>query len=135
MNKERGFSLLEILVAFVILALSLGILLNIFSSGINNAAVAEEYTAAVQIAEALMAQTGVETPLQAGQTSGQEDKKYRWLVVVTPFNPTVAKLNTEAITVTLFKVKVSVNWGDANDNDRQIELTTLKLVNKAHEQQ
>jgi len=135
MNKERGFSLLEILVAFVILALSLGILLNIFSSGINNAAVAEEYTAAVQIAEALMAQTGVETPLQAGQTSGQEDKKYRWLVVVTPFNSAIAKLNTEVITVTLFKVKVSVNWGDANDNDRQIELTTLKLVNKAHEQQ
>lgn len=133
MNKERGFSLLEILVAFVILALSLGILLNIFSSGINNAAVAEEYTAAVQIAEALMAQTGVETPLQAGQTSGQEDKKYRWLVIVTPFNPAIAKLNTEAITVTLFKVNVSVNWGD--DNDRQIELTTLKLVNKAHEQQ
>ena len=135
MNKERGFSLLEILIAFSILALSLGILLNIFSSGVKNAAVAEEYTAAVQIAEALMAQTGAETELQAGQTSGQEDEKYHWLVTVTPFSPTIAKLNLQAITATLFKVKVSVNWGDANDSDRQIELTTLKLVNKANEQQ
>jgi general secretion pathway protein I len=135
MNKEHGFSLLEILIAFSILALALGILLNIFSSGVNNAAVAEEYTTAVQIAETLMAQTGVETELQAGQTLGQKDEKYRWLVTVTSFSPSIAKLNLQAITATLFKVKVSVNWGDANDNDRQIELTTLKLVNKAREQQ
>ena len=135
MNKERGFSLLEILIAFSILALALGILLNIFSSGANNAAVAEEYTAAVQIAETLLAQTGVETELQAGQTSGQEDEKYRWLVTVTPFSPAIEKLNSQAIPVTLFKVSVSVNWGDAKDNDRQIALTTLKLVNKPDEQQ
>jgi len=135
MNKERGFSLLEILIAFSILALALGILLNIFSSGANNAAVAEEYTAAVQIAETLLAQTGVETELQAGQTSGQEDEKYRWLVTVTPFSPAIEKLNLQAIPVTLFKVSVSVNWGDAKDNDRQIALTTLKLVNKPDEQQ
>ncbi|MGR8998832.1 MAG: type IV pilus modification PilV family protein [Gammaproteobacteria bacterium] len=133
MHKESGFSLLEILIAFSILALALGILLNIFSSGVNNAAVAEEYTAALQIAEALMAQTGVETALQAGQTSGLEDDKYRWQVTVSPFNPGIATLDAPAITVTLFKVKVSVNWGDTND--RQIELTTLKLANKVHEQQ
>ncbi|MGZ8224716.1 MAG: type IV pilus modification PilV family protein, partial [Methylobacter sp.] len=51
MNKQAGFSLLEILIAFTILAFSLSILLNIFSTGANTAVVAEEYTAAVQIAE------------------------------------------------------------------------------------
>ncbi len=134
MTKERGFSLLEILIAFSILALALGILLNIFSSGANNAAVAEEYTAAIQIAESLMAQTGVETALQAGQSSGQDGEKYRWLVTVTPFIPGSAKFDTQATTAALFKVKVSVNWGEAQDNDRQIEITTLKLVSKADEQ-
>jgi len=135
MHKERGFSLLEILVAFSILALALGILLNIFSSGANNAAVAEEYTAAVQIAEALMAQTGVETALQAGQTAGLEDDKYRWQVIVTPFSPAIAKLNTQALAATLFKVNVRVDWGDASDNDRHIALTTLKLLSNADAQQ
>ena len=122
--------MLEILIAFSILALSLGILLKIFSAGVNTAVVAEDYTAAVQIAESLMAKTGVETPLLEGQDSGVENEKYNWQVDVSPyvFNPD----NVDATTATavLYKVKVIVSWGDGNANDRQVELTTLKLINK-----
>jgi general secretion pathway protein I len=130
-NKQHGFSLLEILIAFSILALSLGILLKIFSAGVNTAIVAEDYTAAVQIAQSLMAKTGVETPLQAGQASGLENEKYHWQVVVSPFVFNPENIDTTTITAVLFKVKVIVSWGDDNANDRQIELTTLKLINKA----
>ena len=129
-NKQQGFSLLEILIAFSILALSLGILLKIFSAGVNTAVVAEDYTAAVQIAESLMAKTGVETPLQANQASGMENEKYHWLVEVSPFEFNPENVDPTALTAVLFKVKVTVTWGDDNVNDRQIELTTLKLINK-----
>ena len=129
-NKQQGFSLLEILIAFSILALSLGILLKIFSAGVNTAVVAEDYTAAVQIAESLMAKTGVETPLQANQASGVENEKYHWLVEVSPFEFNPENVDPTALTAVLFKVKVTVSWGDDNVNDRQIELTTLKLINK-----
>ena len=129
-NKQQGFSLLEILIAFSILALSLGILLKIFSAGVNTAVVAEDYTAAVQIAESLMAKTGVETPLQANQASGMENEKYHWLVEVSPFEFNPENVDPTALTAVLFKVKVTVSWGDDNVNDRQIELTTLKLINK-----
>ena len=129
-NKQQGFSLLEILIAFSILALSLGILLKIFSAGVNTAVVAEDYTAAVQIAESLMAKTGVETPLQEGQDSGLENEKYHWLVEVSPFEFNPENVDPTAMTAMLYKVKVVVNWGDDNANDRQVELTTLKLINK-----
>jgi len=118
-------------------------LLKIFSAGVNAALVAEDYTAAVQIAESLMAKTGVETPLQAGgQSSGLENEKYHWLVEVDPFVFNPEKVDTTAITAEpenvgataitaeLFKVKVIVSWGDDNTNDRQVELTTVKLINK-----
>ena len=101
-NKQQGFSLLEILIAFSILALSLGILLKIFSAGVNTAVVAEDYTAAVQIAESLMAKTGVETPLQAGQASGLENEKYHWLVEVSPFEFNPENVDTTAITAVAF---------------------------------
>ena len=129
-NKQRGFSLLEILIAFSILALSLGIFLKIFSAGVNTAAVAENYTAAVQIAESLMAKTGVETPLQAGQAAGLENEKYYWRVEVSTFTFNPEHVDVTTLTAALFKVKVTVNWGDGNANDRQVELTTVKLSNK-----
>lgn len=130
-NKQKGFSLLEILIAFSILALSLGILLKIFSAGVNSAVVAEDYTAAIQIAQSLIAKTGIETPLQAGQESGLENEKYQWLLDVSPFEFNPEKVDSTAITTALFKVKVIVNWGgDENTNDRQIELTTLRLIKK-----
>lgn len=131
-NRQRGFSLLEILIAFSILALSLGILLKIFSAGVNTAGVAEEYTAAVQIAESLMAQTGVESPLQPNEVTGLENEKYHWRVSVSPFQFIAENLNVTTIPAVLFKVKVTVNWGDDNvvADGRQVELISLKLANK-----
>ncbi|MFI3199198.1 MAG: type II secretion system protein [Methylococcaceae bacterium] len=130
LNKQKGFSLLEILIAFSILALSLGILLKIFSAGVDTAVVAEDYTAAVQIAESLMAKTGVETALQEGQDSGVENEKYNWQVDVSPFVFNPDNVDATTTTAVLFKVRVIVSWGNGNANDRQIELTTLKLINK-----
>jgi general secretion pathway protein I len=131
-NKQRGFSLLEILIAFSILALSLGILLKIFSAGVNTAGVAEEYNAAVQIAESLMSRVGVEVPLQANEATGLENEKYHWRVSVSPFQFAAENLDAAALPVVLFKVKVTVNWGDnAPADGRQVELITLKLANKA----
>ncbi|WP_394752044.1 prepilin-type N-terminal cleavage/methylation domain-containing protein [Crenothrix sp.] len=127
-HKHQGFSLLEILIAFTILAFSLTILLRIFSTGVNSAVMSEEYTAAVQIAESLMAKTGVESKPKNGQTSGVENDKYRWEVSVSPFNFVVGKFQMKS-TAELFKVDAIVSWGD-DDNDRQVRLTTLKLVNK-----
>lgn len=131
-NKQQGFSLLEILIAFSILALSLGILLKIFSAGVNNAIVAEDYTAAVQIADGLMAKTGVETPLQPGQETGVVNEKYHWRVAVSPFEFNPENNDVTAIRAILFKVKIIVSWDDDNihANERRVELSTLKLINK-----
>ncbi len=129
-NKQQGFSLLEILIAFSILALSLGILLKIFSTGINTATVAENYTEAVQISKNLMAKTGIETPLQVGQSSGIENNFYQWWIETSPFMFNPDNVDPKTLTAELFKVKVTVSWSDGGASDRQVELITLKLINK-----
>ncbi len=129
-TKQRGFSLLEILIAFSILALSLSILLKIFSGGVNTAMIAEDYTAAVQIAEGLLAKTGVETPLQSGNTTGSEGEKYQWQITISPFDFNPEAMDTKTITAVFFKINVTVSWMEGDDNERQVALTTLKLVNK-----
>lgn len=128
-NNQQGFSLLEILVAFSILAVSLSIVLHIFASGLNSANTTEQYTQAVQIAQSLMAKTGVETPLQTSQSSGSINDKYRWQIIIQPFVTHVEAINT-LTTVNFFKVKVIVTWGEDATQQRQLKLVTLKLVNK-----
>jgi len=125
-TNQQGFSLLEILIAFSILAVSLSILLNIFALGVTTASVAEDYTTAVEIAESLMAKTGIETPLQAGQIEGVQHNKYHWQVLVQPFELASEPVDNTTLSAALFKVSVTVSWGDG----RKIKLVTLKLVNK-----
>ena len=126
-NRNKGFSLLEILVAFSILAVSLGIVLKIFSSGLNTASVAEEYTMATQIAETLMAKTGVEEPLEELELSGIEAEKYDWRVSVTA----MPDMDTEEqSTVELMSVQVVVKWDEDDINGRTVELNTVKTRQK-----
>jgi general secretion pathway protein I len=131
-NKQQGFSLLEILIAFSILALSLGILLKIFSGGVNTAMVAEDYTIATQIAESLLAKTGSEIPLKDHQSTGEENEKYHWELIITPFTASNESVDPKNAAAQLYKVSVTVMWGDGegNGDDRQIQLTTLKLTAK-----
>lgn len=133
MQRHKGFSLLEILVAFSIMAIALTVLLRIFGTGVNNAVISEEYTIAVQIAESLMARTGVETALEAGESEGTEGDKYDWQVVVSPFTPAPTRhslkdddSDQQAPKPELMSVRVRVSWGE-DDQARTVELNTLKL--------
>jgi general secretion pathway protein I len=131
-KSQRGFSLLEILVAFSIMAISMGMLLSIFSSGLRNASVSEEYTSAVQIAEAILARPGIETPLQQAQSNGVVNDKYRWELTVAPFILTTETIDTRTIPAQLFMVTALVSWGDEGRSERQLELSKLKLTGIAN---
>ncbi len=141
MKQHSGFSLLEILVAFSILAVALTLVLRIFGSGVNAAVVSEEYSLAVQIAESLMARTGVETPLQSGEISGSEADKFDWSVSISPvITPqsrsgklqTATDEETQQAQLQLFAVKVRVVWGD-DDKQRSLVLSSLKLMQEQEE--
>ncbi len=112
------------------MALSLGILLRIFSGGVNTATVAEEYTTAVQIAETLMAKTGTEIPLRTQHKSGVEDEKYHWLVDISPYKLSATTMDAKTLGIELYKINVIVDWGDegGDGDNRKIQLATLKAL-------
>ncbi len=125
-KPECGFSLLEILIAFSIAALSLGILLNIFSSGLRRTLVAEEYQQAVVIAQAKLAAADVE--LEAGTEQGTEyEDKYSWQRKIELF--LIDGVESDKLSVELYRITVYVEWTEGH-NSRQFELTTLKLAKK-----
>ena len=51
-NRQSGFSLLEVLVAFAILSMSLGVLYQAFSNSLRNVGASGDYSRAMIIGEA-----------------------------------------------------------------------------------
>lgn len=129
MNRHSGFSLLEVLVAFSILAISLSIILKVFGSGVNSAVQAEDYAIAVEIAESLLARTGVETALQPGTLQVGQSERFQWRVAIEPGPrqqvPADGSDAGEMPLWQLMKVRVEVSWGD---DQRSLVLHTLKLM-------
>ena len=76
-----GFTLLEVLVAFTILALMLTVLLRIFSEGFRGMSAAEVHAAAALHAQAALTSVGAEIPLAAGDWAGERDG-FLWRVSI-----------------------------------------------------
>jgi general secretion pathway protein I len=124
----RGFSLLEVLVAFIILSLALGVLMRIFSGGLGNIGAAEHYSRAVAIAESQLAAAGVESPLTEGENAGEVENGYRWRTSVKRVEPGGGALDNAALPVGLFQVEVTVNWDDTATTPRGLRLVTLRTA-------
>ena len=86
-RHQRGFSLIEILVAFMILAMSLTVIYRIFSGGLRNVALSEDYARAVLVAESQLAAIGISEPLVRGVSSGEWGERFRWQRVVEQYQP------------------------------------------------
>jgi general secretion pathway protein I len=131
--NQRGFSLLEVLVAFTILALSLGVLMQIFSGSLRNADLTGDQAQATALAQTILAATGVEAPLAEGDNSGIHADKFRWSVHIAPFvEPPRPEDSAVAIrtlnALELWEVSVQVTWGSGTAlSDRAVSLTTLRV--------
>ena len=81
-QRSSGFTLLEVLLAFVVFALSFTIVLEILSGSMRNTMRAREYTEIALIAQSVMDQLGLEIPLEQGTNAAGESGAYSWEVFV-----------------------------------------------------
>ena len=87
-GRARRFSLLEVLVAFVILALVGTALFRLFSGALGNASAADDYSRAVLVAESVLAEAASAQPLrEATQQGTADDGRIEWTTHVAPYTP------------------------------------------------
>lgn len=116
MGRECGFTLLEVLVAFAIAALSLGALAQGMAGGLWSAQAAGHYQEAVARALSRLAVLGRGVPLVPGEQEGDDGGGFRWRVRVSQLAATAAPRNSVgpspagARDVALYAVSVGVSW-------------------------
>jgi len=114
-HSEAGFTLLEVMAAFVIAALATIVLYQAGFNGATETLTAARYQEVLVRAQSRLATIGVLTPLQAEQLSGDDGGGFHWQLHIAPVQSNGA--------LTLYAVQVTESFGT-----RQVTLTTEKLA-------
>lgn len=126
--RQRGYTLLEVIVAFALLAMALTLLLGTLSGAAKQVRWSSDAGRAALYAQSLMDQVGVGQPLKPGQRSGDfENGRYRWTLGVAqwrdPLPASSQPIDPNA--PRLFEVQLAVEWGDGGAG-RRLFLRSLR---------
>ncbi|WP_432695488.1 type IV pilus modification PilV family protein [Marinobacterium sp. YM272] len=123
-NRQTGFTLLEVLVAFVILASMLGVVLNLNSLALDSTSRAAERQQALLLAQSQLDRVLARRELRQGRETGRfEDERYEWELRVKRFDFPDWDPSVESVSEP-YEIELSVYW----DREKSLTLNTLRLV-------
>ena len=131
--RERGFTLLEVAIAFVIAALALGVMFDAVLGGLHATQNAGQYQEAMSLARSHIAAAAA-GPLTRRDAEGDDGRGFHWAVHVAPAGSATLPRNPDddpgtvpAVQVTLYAISVVESW-HAGHAARQVRLETARLA-------
>lgn len=129
-RSQSGYTLIEVLVAFAVLALALTLLLGTLSGATRQVRWSADAGRAALHAQSLIAQAGVGEALVPGRRQGELDAgRYRWTLEVAPWiDPQlpVAPVSDPFAAQTM-ALRLTVEWGEGGPRQR-LQVESLRLV-------
>lgn len=122
---ERGFTLIEILVAIALLGIAITVVIQLFSADLRAIAASEDYVAASVRAEIKMREILDDDNLSENTLVETTDDGYRFDIAVTDS----LKDRTENLQVRLFQIDLTIHWTKGKKN-KALTLNALKVMKK-----
>lgn len=143
-KAERGFTLIEMIAAFVIFAIAVGALMQILTQSLHNARQSRDETRAALWAQTLLDNVGMGEPVEAGGSSGEFDREFRWEMQIEQIDPQMimvsagdhaqdagqalaAAAGQELPQIDLFHVDLRVTWGKGG-REHSARFSTLRTA-------
>jgi len=128
--SNNGFTLIEILVAMSILAISLVVILQLFSGGLKSSRLSEEYTRAIFHAKEKMEEILIPKELSEGELEGEFEDSFRWKSETVRIED--PEEDDKKLPFNMFEIKIGVMW-DEGEKERRFEISTMKIVEKSED--
>jgi general secretion pathway protein I len=132
-TAERGFTLVEVMVAFIIAALALGVVYQAGATALRATQEASRYDQALSRARSRLVIAGHGSPLTAGDWHGDDGDGFAWRLRAVPIAatsvhpPGIATLRqVPDIGITLYGISVWISWRDAG-RARSLRLDTEQI--------
>lgn len=123
MSTQRGLTLLELLVAVAIMAMSLALLYRVMGGSARGVARVDATQRAVVLAQSLLDLR--DTVPEGGWQQSGESAGYQWRVESAPYDTGVSGPDIPP----LYEVAISVTWMEG-DQPHHIDLSTLRPLRK-----
>lgn len=126
---QQGFTLIEIIAAFTILAMTFMVVLEILSNSSANTIKSAERTEIALEAESLMAEIGTTLPIEEGLVSGEFDNGHRWDVSMTPYDISYeGDTVMDFVPIELYHISLKIRWDFGAYQERVAEFNSLRAV-------
>ncbi len=134
-TRACGFSLLEVLVAFVILSLVATAVFRLFSGALGNASAADDYSRAVLVTESVLAEAAAAQPLREATQSGTaDDGRIAWTTRVAPYTPPDVSPDlegaAETMPIQLYRITAESTFAAPSGGQRSFALATTRIVQR-----
>jgi len=131
-GRQRGFTLLEVLIAFVIAALALGVMFDAVLGGLRATRTASAYQEAISLARSHLAAVAG-SALAARDQQGDDGHGFTWKLhivpvgtVTLPRNADIDPGDTPPQQATLYALSVTVLW-KSGGGERQVRLDSARV--------
>jgi general secretion pathway protein I len=121
----RGFSLIEVIAALLLLAIAFTALMKVAGGAIELTHRAAQRSEAAMWARSLLDSAFVTEPIQAGTRAGRFDDQYRWQLQVTRWNPPGKPSPNPPLQ--LYRLDLDVSWNGVG-HPQHAHFSTLRAA-------
>ena len=130
-QTSRGFTLLEVMLAFVIFALTFATVLEIMAGSMRSVRRASDDTEVALYAQSLMDLVGTEIPVEEGDYSGTGMDRYNWRLGIYLYSASGADAETQILAemsgIELYWIDLDIEW-DTGRRSRSTHFSTIRSV-------